>query len=142
MHQAVIQFTAFLMTLRKKGLLPPDAWKWAYFGMLASVRYRVVSRAIVSTASFEVGRGCPRLVVTLLSTFEYTAALGQAADFVNFVTSQVGVSMTRAVSGSELARISAVSLAFAAARLYVGVPKYVAMAAVTALAVCERAVGF
>ena len=36
--QAVIQFTAFLMTLRKKGLLPPDAWKWAYFAMLASVR--------------------------------------------------------------------------------------------------------
>ena len=43
MHQAVIQFTAFLMTLRKKGLLPPDAWKWAYFAMLASVRYSVVS---------------------------------------------------------------------------------------------------
>ena len=43
MHQAVIQFTAFLMTLRKKGLLPPDAWKWAYFGMLASVRYSVLS---------------------------------------------------------------------------------------------------
>ena len=49
--------------------------------------------------------------------------------------------MTRAVSGSELARISAVSLAFAAARLYAGVPKYAAMAAVTALAVCEGAGG-
>ena len=52
MHQAVIQFTAFLMTLRKKGLLPPDAWKWAYFGMLASVRYRVVVVVVVSTAYF------------------------------------------------------------------------------------------
>ena len=35
----VIQFTAFLMTLRKKGLLPPDAWKYLYAVMLASVRY-------------------------------------------------------------------------------------------------------
>ena len=52
MHQAVIQFTAFLMTLRKKGLLPPDAWKWAYFGMLASVRYGVVVVVVVSTAYF------------------------------------------------------------------------------------------
>ena len=34
----VIQFTAFLMTLRKKGLLPPDAWKYLYAVMLASVR--------------------------------------------------------------------------------------------------------
>ena len=52
--QAVIQFTAFLMTLRKKGLLPPDAWKWAYFGMLASVRYGlvVVVEVVVSTAYF------------------------------------------------------------------------------------------
>ena len=49
--------------------------------------------------------------------------------------------MARAVSVSELARISAVSLAFAVARLLAGVPKYVAMAAVTALAVCERAAG-
>jgi len=55
---------------------------------------------------------------------------------------QVGVSMACAVSVSELARILAVSLAFAVARLCAGVPKYVAMAAVTALAVCERAVGF
>ena len=68
-------------------------------------------------------------------------SLGHRLLIPSFVT-QVGVSMTRAVSGSELARISAVSLAFAIARLYVGVPKYVAMAAVTALAVCERAVGF
>ena len=49
--------------------------------------------------------------------------------------------MARAVSARELARISAVSLAFALARLLAGVSKYVAMAAVTALAVCERAVG-
>ena len=39
MPQVVIQFTAFLMTLRKKGLLPPDAWKYLYAVMLASVRY-------------------------------------------------------------------------------------------------------
>ena len=38
MPQVVIQFTAFLMTLRKKGLLPPDAWKYLYAVMLASVR--------------------------------------------------------------------------------------------------------
>ena len=50
--------------------------------------------------------------------------------------------MARAVSSGELTRISAVSLAFALARLYAGVPKYVAMSAVTALAVCERAAGF
>ena len=50
MHQAVIQFTAFLMTLRKKGLLPPDAWKWLYFMMLASVRYSLVRSSLVSTA--------------------------------------------------------------------------------------------
>ena len=46
MYQAVIQFTAFLMTLRKKVLLPPDAWKWAYFAMLASVRYSLVVMSI------------------------------------------------------------------------------------------------
>ena len=68
------------MTLRKKGLLPPDAWKWLYFLMLASVRYSlvryslvryslvsaaIVSMAIVSIAYFAVGRGCPRLGVAL-----------------------------------------------------------------------------
>lgn len=76
-------------------------------------------------------------------TLEYTAALSQAsAGLMSNLSSQVAVSMARAVSVRELARISAVSLAFAVARLLAGVPKYVAMAAVTALAVCERAVGF
>ena len=65
--------------------------------------------------------------------------LGRADDLS--LVLQVAVSMARAVSVRELARISAVSLAFAVARLLAGVSKYVAMAAVTALAVCERAVG-
>ena len=85
----VIQYTAFLMTLRKKGLLPPSAWKLLYAAMLASV----------------------------------------------------AASMVRAVHLDELARICAVSLAFAAARLGLGLGKYPAMAAVTALAVWERGLG-
>ena len=39
---AVIQVTAFLMTLRKKGLLPPAKWKWLYGTMLASVAVSMV----------------------------------------------------------------------------------------------------
>ena len=90
-----------------------------------------------------MARGYPRLGAPLtLGVVYHSAVPGPGrADDVQSLLVQVAVSMARAVSVSELARISAVSLAFALARLLAGVPKYVAMAAVTALAVCERAVG-
>ena len=89
-----------------------------------------------------MARGCPRLGAPLALGVVYRSVVpGPGRADVQSLLVQVGISMARAVSGSELARISAVSLAFAVARLLAGVPKYVAMAAVTALAVCERAVG-
>ena len=89
-----------------------------------------------------MARGYPRLGAPLTLGVVYRSVVpGLGRADVQSLALQVAVSMARAVSVRELARISAVSLAFAVARLLAGVPKYVAMAAVTALAVCERAVG-
>ena len=86
MHQAVIQFTAFLMTLRKKGLLPPDAWKWLYFMMLASVRYSLVRSSLVSTAIVSIAIVSIAIVSTAIVSraivsiaIAYTLRLAEAA---------------------------------------------------------------
>lgn len=47
MTLVVVQVTAFLQTLRKKGLLSPSAWKGVYAGMLLSVALQMAASTTV-----------------------------------------------------------------------------------------------